>query len=79
MQHAMGGLHEQQRDRRKHFIKINWANIEASDTDQFALNQHTINNEPYDYKSVLQYHLQVGRLILMSAFRKIYGRYNNLI
>ncbi|XP_048750866.2 fibropellin-1-like [Ostrea edulis] len=57
MQHAMGGIHEQQRDRRKYFVKINWENIRPDYNNQYALSQHTINNEPYDYRSILQYHL----------------------
>lgn len=57
MHHAMGGLHEQQRNRRKYFVKINWENIQSNYTDQYALNAHTKNNEVYDYASILQYHL----------------------
>ncbi|XP_062616357.1 fibropellin-1-like [Saccostrea cucullata] len=57
MHHAMGGLHEQQRNRRKYFVKINWENIESNYNDQYALSQHTGNREIYDYQSILQYHL----------------------
>nr|XP_034318626.1 uncharacterized protein LOC105337955 isoform X1 [Crassostrea gigas] len=57
MHHAMGGLHEQQRNRRKYFVKINWENIVSNYNDQYALNIHTKNNEVYDYASILQYHL----------------------
>ncbi|XP_052694542.1 uncharacterized protein LOC128172873 isoform X2 [Crassostrea angulata] len=57
MHHAMGGLHEQQRNRRKYFVKITWENIVSNYNDQYALNMHTKNNEVYDYASILQYHL----------------------
>ena len=57
--HAMGGLHEQQRDKRKYFVKINWENIDRANNDQFTLNAHTRNNQVYDYASILQYHLTV--------------------
>nr|XP_022306904.1 fibropellin-1-like [Crassostrea virginica] len=57
LHHAMGGLHEQQRNRRKYFVKINWENIQSSYNDQYALSQNTKNNEVYDYASILQYHL----------------------
>ncbi|XP_061190054.1 fibropellin-1-like [Saccostrea echinata] len=57
MHHAMGGLHEQQRNRRKYFVKINWENIESNYNDQYALSQNTRNSEVYDYQSILQYHL----------------------
>nr|XP_022306908.1 neurogenic locus notch homolog protein 1-like isoform X2 [Crassostrea virginica] len=57
MHHAMGGLHEQQRDKRKYFVKVNWGNVKTQYNDQYALSQHTKNNEIYDYASILQYHL----------------------
>ncbi|XP_061165725.1 neurogenic locus notch homolog protein 1-like [Saccostrea echinata] len=57
MHHAMGGLHEQQRNKRRDFLKINWENIEPENNDQFSLDQHTKNREVYDYMSILQYHL----------------------
>ncbi|XP_062582879.1 uncharacterized protein LOC134244636 [Saccostrea cucullata] len=57
MHHAMGGLHEQQRNGRRTFVKINWENIETENTDQFGIDQHTKNREVYDYKSILQYQL----------------------
>ncbi|XP_061190086.1 uncharacterized protein LOC133197926 [Saccostrea echinata] len=60
MYHALGGIHEQQRDRRKYFVKINWENIYTPYTDQFALFLHTNNTESYDYRSILQYHLHTG-------------------
>ncbi|XP_061190052.1 zinc metalloproteinase dpy-31-like [Saccostrea echinata] len=66
MHHAMGGIHEQQRDRRKNFVKINWENIETQFTDQFVLNLHTKNREIYDYRSILQYHLKS----FSSSFKK---------
>ncbi|XP_078335133.1 uncharacterized protein LOC111132277 isoform X2 [Crassostrea virginica] len=55
--HAMGGLHEQQRSKRKYFVKINWENIDRANNDQFTLNAHTRNSQVYDYASILQYHL----------------------
>lgn len=64
MHHAMGGLHEQQRNRRKYFVKINWENIDSNNNDQYALNAHTKNNEVYDYASILQYHLTVDHFSL---------------
>ncbi|XP_065925089.1 neurogenic locus notch homolog protein 1 isoform X2 [Magallana gigas] len=57
LHHAMGGLHEQQRNRRKYFVKINWENIQSAYNDQYALSAQTKNNEVYDYASILQYHL----------------------
>jgi hypothetical protein len=62
MHHAMGGVHEQQRDRRKYSVKINWENVQAEYNNQYALSQHTVNNEPYDYRSILQYHLSVSHV-----------------
>ena len=63
LHHAMGGLHEQQRNRRKYFVKINWENIQSSYNDQYALSQNTKNNEVYDYASILQYHLTVSDVL----------------
>nr|XP_034320305.1 blastula protease 10 [Crassostrea gigas] len=57
LHHAIGGLHEQQRNRRKYFVKINWENIRSNYNDQYALSAQTKNNEVYDYASILQYHL----------------------
>ncbi|XP_062610840.1 zinc metalloproteinase nas-26-like, partial [Saccostrea cucullata] len=57
MHHAMGGVHEQQRNGRQTFVKISWENIETKYTNAFTINQHTKNREIYDYKSILQYHL----------------------
>lgn len=56
MHHAMGGIHEQQRKRRKMFVKINWENIDKNKNEQYALRRHTENIDVYDYASILQYH-----------------------
>lgn len=77
MHHAMGGLHEQQRNRRKYFVKINWENIDSNNNDQYALNAHTKNNEVYDYASILQYHLTVDHFSLTVDAHKsnLHGRF----
>ena len=67
----MGGLHEQQRDKRKYFVKVNWENVETQYNDQYALSQHTKNNEIYDYASILQYHLTVSDVITKSLAKVI--------
>lgn len=59
MHHAMGGIHEQQRNRRKMFVKINWENIDKNNNEQYARRRHTENIDVYDYASILQYHLSV--------------------
>lgn len=45
----MGGIHEQQRKRRKMFVKINWENIDKNKNEQYALRRHTENIDVYDY------------------------------
>lgn len=62
MHHAMGGIHEQQRKRRKMFVKINWENIDKNKNEQYALRRHTENIDVYDYASILQYHFSVKYL-----------------
>lgn len=56
----MGGKHEQQRNGRKYWVKINWENIRSDFTDQYALSSQTKNSEIYDYASIRQYHLTVN-------------------
>lgn len=58
----MGGIHEQQRKRRKMFVKINWENIDKNKNEQYALRRHTEKMDVYDYASILQYHFSVKYL-----------------
>lgn len=57
--HAIGMHHEQSRsDRDKHVI-VHYDNIEAK--NKYNLNkENTLDNNPYDYTSIMQYALQVG-------------------
>lgn len=63
----MGGYHEQNRNKRKHFVKINWNNIYKNNNDQYALRRHTKNNDVYDYASILQYHLSVNKMFFATS------------
>ena len=54
--HAVGLWHEQSREDRDQFVRINWANIEAAHAHNF--NQHITDGDdvgPYDYHSIMHY------------------------
>jgi hypothetical protein len=54
--HAVGLWHEQSREDRDLFVRINWQNIQAGMAAQF--NQHIVDGDdwgPYDYGSIMHY------------------------
>jgi hypothetical protein len=54
--HAVGAWHEQSREDRDGFVRINWENIEAGRAHNF--NQHITDGDdvgPYDYHSIMHY------------------------
>ncbi|HEU4348340.1 MAG TPA: Dot/Icm T4SS effector Zinc-dependent metalloprotease LegP [Actinoplanes sp.] len=54
--HAVGLWHEQSREDRDTFVRINWANIEPAQAHNF--NQHIVDGDdvgPYDYHSIMHY------------------------
>lgn len=55
----MGGQHEQSRSDRAGKTSINWDKIDSSALNNFAA-ENTMNAQPYDYKSLLQYELSVS-------------------
>jgi Astacin (Peptidase family M12A) len=54
--HSVGLWHEQSREDRDQFVRINWANIEPDKAHNF--NQHITDGDdvgPYDYHSIMHY------------------------
>ncbi|XP_062390746.1 hatching enzyme 1.2-like [Sardina pilchardus] len=53
--HALGFLHEQTRGDRDKYVKINWENIQAGVSQNFAKYSTNNLNTAYDYGSVMHY------------------------
>lgn len=63
MLHAMGTQHEQSRSDRMKMTSMLWKNIDTKNLNNFDM-ANTKNAEPYDYKSIMQYELQVNFNVL---------------
>ena len=58
MLHAMGAKHEQSRSDRDRMMSMVWENLPSDSLYNFQMG-NTFNNQPYYYKSLMQYELDV--------------------
>ncbi|KAK3087453.1 hypothetical protein FSP39_006069 [Pinctada imbricata] len=57
MCHAIGQMHEQSRSDRDNYVTMLWQNIRGGRGNNNMAKSSTLDNNPYDYESVLQYGL----------------------
>lgn len=57
MAHAIGQKHEQSRNDRDNYVTMLWNNIQRGTDNHNMAKSNTLDNNPYDYESVLQYSL----------------------
>jgi len=55
MMHAMGMMHEQSRDDRDDYVRINWENMKGGIWNNNMWKEDTRDRNPYDLQSVMQY------------------------
>lgn len=65
MTHAIGQMHEQSRTDRDNYVTMLWSNIRGGQGNNNMAKSKTLDNNPYDYESVLQYSLKVSLLSYM--------------
>ena len=58
MLHAMGAKHEQSRSDRARMMSMVWEHLPSDSLYNFQMG-NTFNSQPYDYKSLMQYELDV--------------------
>lgn len=64
MTHAIGQMHEQSRTDRDNYVTMLWSNIQGGTGNYNMAKSKTLDNNPYDYESVLQYSLTVSLLYM---------------
>ncbi|XP_033726981.1 MAM and LDL-receptor class A domain-containing protein 1-like [Pecten maximus] len=57
MLHAIGQMHEQSRTDRDNYVAMLWNNIQGGQNNNNMAKENTLDNNRYDYESVLQYSL----------------------
>lgn len=71
MAHAIGQKHEQSRNDRDNYVTVLWSNIQGGEDNHNMAKSKTLDNNPYDYESVLHYSLTVC-LFVWSFFDAFY-------